>query len=265
MKVYKNNKEIKRELRPVRICAVLFLCVAVFAIIYYWVEGKNDKTNASREEGVLGKYNKEATEREKGADQVSKLLVVIDPGHGGNDPGKVGIDGVLEKDINLEISIALETELEERGVEALLLRTDDVNLATEGATNKKTSDMKNRVAMINESNPDILVSIHQNSYTDPEVRGPQVFYHGSSEESERLAIAMQEKLKDINPQYARAAKEGNDYYILNKTICPGVIVECGFLSCPAESALLTEKGYQQKIASAIVDAIEEIYKKGNAL
>jgi N-acetylmuramoyl-L-alanine amidase len=86
-----------------------------------------------------------------------------------------------------------------------------------------------------------------------------VFYYGESEKGEEFALALQEKLKAINPDYAREAKEGNDYYILNKSICPGVIVECGFLSCPAEAAMLTSEKYQQKIASAIADAIEEAY------
>ena len=187
------------------------------------------------------------------------MLVVIDPGHGGNDPGKVSRDGILEKDVNLQISLCLQQELEARGVEALLLRTTDDNLATAGATNKKNSDMKNRVAKINDCNPDFLISIHQNSFTDPKVRGPQVFYHGSSEASEDFALKLQEMLNAINPQYAREAKEGNDYYLLNKSICPGVIIECGFLSCPEETALLTSQQYQQKIASAIADAILDVH------
>jgi len=193
------------------------------------------------------------------AESESGLKIVIDPGHGGNDPGKVSPDGILEKDVNLEISFALKTELELRGVEVIMLRTEDKNLAIEGATNKKTSDMSNRVALINETNPDLLISIHQNSFTDSAVRGPQVFYYGNSEKSQAFALILQEELKAINPKYSREAKQGNDYYILHKSICPGVIVECGFLSCPEETALLTSKEYQQKIASAIADAIQKSY------
>ena len=212
---------------------------------------KTKSTYEVEDQEEISKQNNKATE--------ASMLVVIDPGHGGNDPGKVSRDGILEKDVNLQISLCLQQELEARGVEALLLRTTDDNLATAGATNKKNSDMKNRVAKINDCNPDFLISIHQNSFTDPKVRGPQVFYHGSSEASEDFALKLQEMLNAINPQYAREAKEGNDYYLLNKSICPGVIIECGFLSCPEETALLTSQQYQQKIASAIADAILDVH------
>lgn len=190
---------------------------------------------------------------------IDDILVVIDPGHGGNDPGKVSVDNILEKDLNLQISFKLKKELENRGIETIILREDDVNLATEGATNKKNSDMKKRVQIINESGADCFVSIHQNSFTDPSVRGPQVFYNDQSNDSENFALLLQDKLNSINPEYGREEKSGNEYYILNKTVCPGVMVECGFLSCPEETALLSSEEYQQKIASAIADAIEVTY------
>ncbi len=246
-----NNDNNKRELHPLKMCAVLFLCVLGAAIVFgdWW---KKPEHNCRVE-------NNKATDDSPHIAAEASVLVVIDPGHGGNDPGKVSRDGILEKDVNLQISLCLQQELEARGVEALLLRTTDDNLATAGATNKKNSDMKNRVAKINDCNPDFLISIHQNSFTDPKVRGPQVFYHGSSEASEDFALRLQEMLNAINPQYAREAKEGNDYYLLNKSICPGVIIECGFLSCPEETALLTSQQYQQKIASAIADAILDVH------
>lgn len=243
----------KRELPPLGICAILFLCAFFFSIIIL-----DNSYEAQRlysvmliGEGVYGSDSQSPGD--------AGLLVVIDPGHGGNDPGKVSPDGILEKDINLEISFVLKAELERRGITTHMLRITDENLATKGATNRKTSDMKNRVAIINDTNPDVFVSIHQNSFTDPSVRGPQVFYHSASEASEEFALVLQEKLKALNSDYAREAKQGNDYYILNKTVCPGVIVECGFLSCPEEAAILTSQEYQQKIASAIADAIEDAY------
>ena len=245
------NDEKKREVHPLYKCAVLFLFVLGVAIIFVDWPQKTKSTYEVEDQEEISKQNNKATE--------ASMLVVIDPGHGGNDPGKVSRDGILEKDVNLQISLCLQQELEARGVEALLLRTTDDNLATAGATNKKNSDMKNRVAKINDCNPDFLISIHQNSFTDPKVRGPQVFYHGSSEASEDFALKLQEMLNAINPQYAREAKEGNDYYLLNKSICPGVIIECGFLSCPEETALLTSQQYQQKIASAIADAILDVH------
>lgn len=247
----KNINGNKRELHPLYMCAVLFLCVLGLAIIFAdWFPKGTATQEAEKDEATDDKDNQAAE---------TSLFVVIDPGHGGNDPGKVSKDGILEKDINLQISLCVKQELEARGVETLMLRTTDDNLSTTGATNKKSSDMKNRVAVINDSNPDFLISIHQNSFTDPKVRGPQVFYHGSSEASETFAFLLQEKLNAINPQHAREAKEGDDYYILNKSVCPGVIIECGFLSCSEETALLTSEQYQQKIASAIADAILDVH------
>ncbi len=250
----KDNNDKKRELHPLYMCAVLFLCVLGVAIIFVdWSRKPEAGCELKDNENQLehNEHNNEAIG--------DSLVVVIDAGHGGNDPGKVSKDGILEKDVNLQIAFCVEKELEARGVKTVMLRTTDDNLATAGATNKKNSDMKNRVALINDSSPDFLISIHQNSFTDPMVRGPQVFYHGSSEASEEFALKLQERLNVINPKYAREAKEGNDYYLLNKAICPGVILECGFLSCPEETALLTSEQYQQKIASAIADAILDVH------
>lgn len=192
-----------------------------------------------------------------GVDSEKRIRVVIDPGHGGNDPGKVSADGVLEKDLNLQIAFKLKERLDSLGIESILLRTEDCNLATEGATNKKNSDMKNRVAKINEVEPDILISIHQNSFSDPEVRGPQVFYYDASRKSEEYALLLQEKLNAINPECARKAKCDNELYILSKSICPAVIVECGFLSSPEDVAILTSDSYQYELADSIAACVKE--------
>ena len=166
----------------------------------------------------------------------NKLVVVIDPGHGGNDPVKGSKDGVLEKDINLEIALLLKEELEKMGATVIMTRETDICLAAEGATNKKSSDMKKRVEIINEINPTCMISIHQNSFSDQSVSGAQVFYNGESDDSKALAQAIQsEFIQSVDSENNRKIKEGNDYYILRKTICPGVIIECGFLSCPAET------------------------------
>ncbi len=190
-----------------------------------------------------------------------EIIVVVDAGHGGNDPGKVGTAGNLEKDINLEIALKLKAELEEQGIVVILTRDTDTNLATLGATNKKTSDMSNRVELINESNATCLISIHQNAYSDPGIKGAQVFYCSQSEESKKLAETIQGSLiENLDPENHRQIKAGDDYYLLKKTICPSVIIECGFLSCPSEESKLTDEGYQQKLAEAICQAICDIYK-----
>ncbi len=249
----KKDKEKKRESHPILIGVVLFFSIVVFAVGGKYTK-KDNKTNQHSD----NVSDSEMLDKEE-VNTEEKNVVVIDPGHGGNDPGKVSSSGVLEKDVNLQIAICLKAELINRGMNPVILRETDTNLATEGATNKKVSDMKNRVSIINESDATVLISIHQNSYTDPSVRGPQVFYHSISKESEEFAELLQDKLNNINPEHARKTKGSEDYYILNKSICPGVIIECGFLSCPEETALLTDNVYQQKIASAIADAIEETY------
>lgn len=187
-----------------------------------------------------------------------RLVVVVDAGHGGNDPGKVSRDGVREKDINLQIAYCLKAQLQARGVTVIMTRSEDGCLATNGATNKKVSDMHNRVSLINDSQADFLISIHQNSYTDASVSGPQVFYHGQSEQSGELAKKVQDYLiEEISPSKIREIKAENSYYILKNSTCPGVIVECGFLSCPEECAKLQDAEYQQKIACAIARAVCE--------
>ncbi len=252
----KNNREKNRESHSVSKGVILFLVVMLLAMVsvIIFVRG-------SRETEKTGKDFNEDTEwnNDKVEEKLSRATVVIDPGHGGNDPGKVSSDGVLEKDVNLQIAFCLKAELETRGYKTVMLRETDTNLATEGTSNKKNSDMKNRVAIINDSKADILISIHQNSYSDPAVRGPQVFYDEESKEGEEFANLLQEGLNSINPDHARKCKSSEDYYILKKSVCTGVIVECGFMSCPEETALLTSVDYQQKIASAIADAIEEAY------
>lgn len=199
--------------------------------------------------------------RQSKAVKEEQLVVVIDPGHGGNDPGKVGVDGSLEKDINLQIALFLKEELENMGIKVVMTRETDVCLAVEGATNKKSSDMKNRAELINDLAPVCMISIHQNSFTDQSVSGAQVFYYSQSEDSELLAENIQEKLIElVDPDNDRKIKTGDDYYILRKTSCPGVIVECGFLSCPAEAAKLSDEEYQRKIAVAVATAIGGLYK-----
>ena len=190
-----------------------------------------------------------------------EIIVVVDAGHGGNDPGKVSSMGVYEKDINLSIAIKLKNELEKMGIKVVLTRNHDTNLATLGATNKKSSDMKNRVELINSTKANCVISIHQNSYTDSGVKGAQVFYFGSSKESKELAELLQANIvSDVDENNTRSAKEGNDYYILRKSVCPGVIIECGFLSCPEETAKLVDEKYQEKLAVVIAKTIAEYYK-----
>lgn len=182
-------------------------------------------------------------------ERVDKQIIVIDPGHGGNDPGKVGVNGALEKDINLQIGNKVKQKLEEQGFSVVMTREDDE--ITEG----KLADMKRRVALIEEINPIFVVSIHQNSYTDASVRGAQVFYYTESEEGKEAAEIMQQELWEMNPNDTRNVKANSDFYLLKKTSVPTIIVECGFLSNPEEAESLLLNEYQEEMSMAICTGI----------
>lgn len=182
----------------------------------------------------------------------TKPCVVVDAGHGGVDPGKVSVDGSLEKDINLQIAKKLETFLEMEDVEVILTRESDAGLYDEDASNKKVQDMKNRVAIIEENQPALTVSIHQNSYHEEYVHGAQAFYYANSVKSKELAERIQQVLAvELDKDNTRQAKANDSYYLLKKTSSPIVIVECGFLSNYEEAQKLSSEVYQEKVAWAI--------------
>ncbi|MCD8325542.1 MAG: N-acetylmuramoyl-L-alanine amidase [Lachnospiraceae bacterium] len=184
--------------------------------------------------------------------------VVIDSGHGGIDPGNVSSDGTLVKDLILAIAQKLQTYLEANDVTVIMTRTDDSGLYSENSSNKKVEDMRNRVALMEEAAPDLVISIHQNSYSDSSIMGAQVFYYTTSEKSRRLAETLQESLIErLNPDNTRQAKANDTYYLLKKTSLPIVIVECGFMSNPAELALLKSDSYQSRAAWALCLGIME--------
>jgi len=181
--------------------------------------------------------------------QAQKEVVVIDAGHGGHDPGKVGVNDALEKDINLQIAKKVKTHLEKNGIQVVMTREDDVMEDT------KLEDMKKRVAVINKTKPVITVSIHQNSYSDPNVKGAQVFYYIDSEVSRGAASLMQGELRKVDTENTRQIKSNSDFYMLKKTEVPTIIVECGFLSNPGEAEKLVSDEYQEEMAQAICSGI----------
>ncbi|MCM1468234.1 MAG: N-acetylmuramoyl-L-alanine amidase [Alistipes sp.] len=191
-----------------------------------------------------------------------KYVVVIDPGHGGEDPGKVGINDALEKEINLAIAKKLEAVLLEAGYEVVLTRTTDDGLYQSTDSNKKVADMKKRCQIIEEAKADIVVSIHQNSFSQESVRGAQVFYYKYSANGQVLADKIQTALRDrVDEENTRTIKDNSTYYMLVHTPCPTVIVECGFLSNRAEAEKLCTDEYQDKIANAIYEGIGEYFKE----
>lgn len=193
-----------------------------------------------------------------------KIVIVIDPGHGGFDPGKVGVNDVLEKDINLSISLKLKELLEAENMKVIMTRSEDCGLYSSTDSNKKRADMQKRVEIINNSEAVLAVSIHQNSFQQESSKGAQVFYHESSDKGKVLGETLQEIIKaEIADGNHRVAKSNDSYYMLRKTQCPLVIVECGFLSNYEEAKLLTEDEYQKKMSEAIRDGIKK-YLEQNA-
>ncbi len=157
---------------------------------------------------------------------VNENCIVIDAGHGGDDPGKIGINGTLEKDINLIIAHKLKTLLESQGYEVVMTRSTGEGLYQPGTRNMKVEDMQKRCGIITETMPIFTVSIHQNSYPQEYVKGAQVFYFGQSKEGEELAKKIQNSLvAHLDPENHRVEKANESYYLLKKTPTPTVIVE----------------------------------------
>ena len=176
---------------------------------------------------------------------MEEIVFVVDPGHGGEDPGKVGVNEALEKDINLKIGMNLKELLEDEGIQVVMTREDD------HVPKGKMEDLKQRTKLINEIKPQLVICIHQNSYTDPNVAGPQVFYHGDSAVSEEIAHYIQEELWLIDQDHKREIKGNESYYMLSETKAPTVIVECGFLSNQSDAEKLVTEDYQMQVAEAI--------------
>ena len=206
-------------------------------------------TFLSWQAGSLAAAGVQFIHAENGSGEKKKYIVCVDPGHGGTDPGKVGINGQLEKDINLEIAKKLKTYLEASDVTVVLTRDKDMGLYSSGDAHKKMADMRKRCQLIEEAKPDLVISIHQNSYHEEAIRGGQVFYYKTSVRGKKLAQILQERfdyvLGDANK---RQAKANDNYYLLLHVKEPIVIAECGFLSNREEAEKLETKEYQDRLA-----------------
>ena len=181
--------------------------------------------------------------------------VVIDPGHGGSDPGSIGYKTkVHESDLNLKLSLLLKTKLEKAGINVVMTREDE-NALLEGSGKKwKRKDMELRKALIEKTRPNMVISLHQNSYTNHSLRGAQVFYDKTSEISKTIAGFIQEQFKQNLDKSIKATSPG-DYFMLKCSAAPSVIVECGFLSNEEDEKLLQNPNYQEKIIDSIYKGI----------
>ena len=186
-------------------------------------------------------------------------ILVIDAGHGGIDGGATSCTGVLESQINLQIALKLNDLSHLLGYETVMIRTSDVSVYTEGETiaAKKASDLRQRVRMVNETENAILISIHQNTFSDSRYAGAQVFY-APTQGSQELARRMQALFSTtINPGSNRREKPANSIYLMQNIRRTGILVECGFLSNPEEEAKLRSSPYQNQLCCVILAAIGE--------
>lgn len=189
---------------------------------------------------------------------LSGKIIIVDPGHGGKDPGTVSND-IYESDINLKISKYLEYYLTINGASVILTRNGNYDLSSPNIYNRKRSDFDNRIKIINHSNADLYLSIHLNYLSDSSYYGPQVFYNKKQDNNEELAKVIQEYLNSKTNTKREIKKIPDRTYMYNKLNPPGVLIECGFLSNYQEREKLKSDKYQKKIAQYITEAIIKFY------
>lgn len=185
--------------------------------------------------------------------------LILDAGHGGEDGGAVSLTGVPESNINLAVVLRMDQLLGFCGVLPILVRDQDVSVYDEGCNTlreKKVSDIHNRVALIEGTPNALVVSIHQNTFTNAAYHGSQVFYR-EEEDSLALAALVQEALREgLDPNNGRdPAKIPSSVYLMKHITCPAILVECGFLSNPEEEAKLRSEAYQTQLAVCITSAL----------
>ena len=192
---------------------------------------------------------------------VASRVIVVDPGHGGYDPGMVGKDGVLEKDITLAVGRSLADCLGQAGAMVLLTRETDTDLsdpATAGPAAKKREDLARRVNLANKNQADLYLSVHVNSYPSPDCRGAQTFFQPGSAGSKMAAGYIQSELARLLKNTSRKPVEV-DYFITRNAAMPAVIVEIGFMTNEAEAKLLQDPDYQGKVAWAIYAGVVKCF------
>ena len=235
----------KRELIKISVISVIGIAALIFLLI-----GCTKSVNASVQP------------------QTYLPVIVIDPGHGGEDGGAVAPDGTNEKDINLGIAKQLDTICRYSGIKTIMTRKSDIAIYDVGKDtlrSKKVSDMKNRLKIFNQDKNSIAVSIHQNKFPQSSCRGAQVYYSANDARSAKLAAAIQKSVKEnLQPYNERQIKKaGSEIFVLDRAAVPAVLVECGFLSNKEDLELLLSKDYRKKLACALFSAVMEYFSVTN--
>lgn len=194
--------------------------------------------------------------------EVERPVIIIDAGHGGEDGGTQSESGILEKDINLSIAIKLNEILTRNGFKTVMVRTEDKMIYDEGSStvkSRKTSDLHNRMLIMDTYENSIFVSIHQNHFRQGKYSGAQVFYRPEHAESTALAESIQKSIvANLQKDNTRQIKScTSDVYLINKAVTTAVMVECGFLSNKAEAEKLNDRNYQYEMALAIAKGIKD--------
>ena len=189
-------------------------------------------------------------------------VIVLDPGHGGPDGGAVSRSGLIEKEGALQVSLYLRDYLQQAGALVRMTRETDTDLAdekTRGYSRRKTEDLMKRAQIVHQSQGDMLVSIHLNSFPNPRYSGAQTFYCTKQEESRKLAYSVQQELIEGLANTRRTAKKLDEVFLLNQSHVPAILVEIGFLSHAKEAQLLADPEYQKKVAASIYRGILRYY------
>lgn len=182
------------------------------------------------------------------------ITIVLDAGHGGRDGGSVGVNGTIEKEINLKYTLTLKEKLVKSGYRVELTRKNDDGLYLESASNKKLSDMRARLNIIKRANPNLVISIHMNSFINQSAHGASTYYREGDASGKAISDLIQQSLNTYISAPSTKGKVG-DYYILNSSYYTAVLIECGFLSNPEEERLLNTDEYREKLVSAIYNGI----------
>lgn len=187
---------------------------------------------------------------------IRSTMIVIDAGHGGEDGGATSCTGILESQLNLEIALKLNALCHLLGFETKMIRTSDVSVYTEGTTisAKKASDLRRRVQIVNQTENAVLISIHQNTFSDSRYSGAQVFY-AETDGSREFAELLQQHLTLIDRGNHRHIKPAHNIYLMQHIKKTGVLIECGFLSNPSEEAMLRSAMYQKKLCSVVATGL----------
>lgn len=214
----------------------------------------------------VGTYLSEKIAVESVSGNLNDKTVIIDAGHGGFDGGTSASDGTVEKDLNLKIALKVNDFLCSMGVNTIMTRTDDSGTNDESASTirqKKISDIKNRLKII-ESNPDaIFVSIHQNHFSQSKYSGAQVFYSKNNPLSVKLAESIRYNIITVlQKDNSREIKQsGSEIYLLHNSAIPSIMIECGFLSNKEETEKLKDENYQRKLAFTIAMGIVDYFNQ----